>query len=301
MLRRASAVVALVLAGLNFVHAAAVTKRQDITTLSSTQVAAFKPFTYYASAAYCNPSATLTWSCGANCDANPGFVPVAAGGNGDDVQFWYVGFDPKENTVIVAHEGTNTSSILSILTDADFFLTPLSKTLFPGLGSNIQTHMGFGESHARIAAPVLAAVQKALSLYSTTSVTVVGHSLGAAIALIDSIYLRLKLPNATVKMIGYGLPRVGNQAFADYVDAHQTVTHVNNKKDPIPIVPGRLLGFHHPSGEVHIQETGEWDACPGQDNTSKLCIVGDVPNIFEADNDNHNGLYDGVHMGCSSS
>ena len=36
----------------------------------------------------------------------------------------------------------------------------------------------------------------------------------------------------------------------------------------------------------------------GQDNTSTLCIVGDVPNIFESDEADHDGPYDGVEMGC---
>lgn len=34
------------------------------------------------------------------------------------------------------------------------------------------------------------------------------------------------------------------------------------------------------------------------DNESDLCIVGDVPNIFESDESNHDGPYDGVEMGC---
>ena len=36
----------------------------------------------------------------------------------------------------------------------------------------------------------------------------------------------------------------------------------------------------------------------GQDNTSNQCIVGDVPNIFEGDEGDHDGPYDGVEMGC---
>lgn len=83
-----------------------------------------------------------------------------------------------------------------------------------------------------------------------------------------------------------------------------------------------FLGFHHPSGEVHIEDSGEWAACPGthwvwcyckfntdvcrgvsveyvgQDNESKQCVVGDVPNIFESDESDHDGPYDGVEMGC---
>ena len=128
-----------------------------------------------------------------------------------------------------------------------------------------------------------------------------GHSLGAALALLDAVYLPLHLPSGTrMRMVGYGMPRVGNAAFADYVDASSalTLTHVNNRKDPVPIVPGRFLGFVHPAGEVHIQDSGSWDACPGQDNESTLCIVGDVPNVLESDISDHLGPYDdGISMG----
>jgi predicted lipase len=144
-------------------------------------------------------------------------------------------------------------------------------------------------------------VQALLNRHNAASVVLTGHSLGAALALLDSVYLPLHLPSSTrVRTIGYGMPRVGNQAFADYVDALQSggLTRVNNKRDPIPILPGRFLGFVHPSGEVHIQdESGEWVTCPGQDDTSPLCIVGDVPDILLANVSDHPGPYDGVVMG----
>ncbi|EDR15375.1 uncharacterized protein LACBIDRAFT_321157 [Laccaria bicolor S238N-H82] len=58
-------------------------KRQAITPLTATQISAFKPFTIFASTAYCNPSNTLAWNCGANCKANADFLPVASGGRTD--------------------------------------------------------------------------------------------------------------------------------------------------------------------------------------------------------------------------
>ncbi|THH17778.1 hypothetical protein EW146_g3101 [Bondarzewia mesenterica] len=280
------------------VHGAAV-KRQSITTLSQTQISDFKPFTFFASTAYCNPSTTLTWTCGANCNANAGFQTTASGGDGDSVQFWYVGWDAAQSTVIVAHQGTDTSDILPIVTDLDFFLTTLDSTLFPGISTSIEVHSGFGDAQAKAATQVLAAVQQTISAHGATTVTVVGHSLGAAISLIDSVYFKLHLPSSvTINAVLYGLPRVGNQAFADYVDANLHVTHINNKEDPVPILPGRFLGFHHPAGEVHIMDSNAWVSCPGQDNTSTECIVGDVPNIFDGDESNHSGPYDGVEMGC---
>ncbi|THH12072.1 hypothetical protein EW145_g246 [Phellinidium pouzarii] len=220
------------------------TKRQSITTLSTAQITAFKPFTFFAGAANCDPSTTINWSCGTNCDANTGFLPTASGGDGTDTQF------------------------------------------------------------CKSAPDILSAVEKTLAAHPDASVTTIGHSLGAALALLDAVYLPLHLPTGTsFKTVTYGMPRVGNLAFADYVDAQITslaggtgLTHVNNKKDPVPLLPGRSLGFYHPSGEVHIQNSNAWDACPGQDNSSDLCIVGDVPNIFESDTSDHLGPYDGVEI-----
>ncbi|KAH8104123.1 alpha/beta-hydrolase [Cristinia sonorae] len=275
-------------------------KRQSITALSASQIAAFRPFTFFASAAYCQPSTTITWSCGANCNANSGFVPVASGGDGSDTQFWFVGFDPTHSTVIVAHQGTDPSEFEADLLDADFFLGNLDPSLFPGISSSIQVHSGFRDSHARSAPPILSAVKTAMAAHGTTHVTIVGHSLGAALALLDSVFLPLHLPaSTTFKTVGYGMPRVGNQAFATYVDTHVTnMNHINNKEDPVPILPGRFLGFAHPGGEIHIMDNNQWVTCPGDDNTSDLCEVGDVGNIFESSLSDHDGPYDTVEMGC---
>ena len=141
---------------------------------------------------------------------------------------------------------------------------------------------------------------------------------GGAISLLDSVYLPLHLPAGTsFKTIAYGLPRVslalppastqldllthiqvGNQAFANYVDGNLHLTHINNKEDPIPICPGMSLGFVHPAGEAHIEDSGEWAACPGQDNPSTQCIVGGVPYIWDGNESDHDGPYNGVKMGC---
>jgi len=264
------------------------------------EIESYTPYTYYASAGYCTASQTLAWHCGVNCKANPDFKPVASGGNGDSIQYWYVGYDPDLDTVIVSHQGTNPEEILPVVTDGDFFLKKLDSTLFPGISSHIEVHSGFADEQADTATVVLAAVKQTMSTYDTTKVTVVGHSLGAAIALLDSVYLPLWLPaGTTFKTVGYGLPRVGNRAFANYVDANLHLTHINNRKDPVPIVPGRLLDFVHPSGEVHIEDSGEWAACPGQDNPSTQCIVGDVPEILDGSVSDHLGPYNGITMGCS--
>ncbi|PIL24821.1 hypothetical protein GSI_12707 [Ganoderma sinense ZZ0214-1] len=275
-------------------------KRASITQVSQSQADTFTPTAHYASASYCTPDSTLAWNC-ANCGKNPSFQPIASGGDGVMVQYWFVGYDPSLESVVVAVQGTNPSAIIPLLTDGDIALINLDSDLFPGLDSSIQAHKGFADAHSRSADDILAAVQQAFDKYSTSKVLLTGHSLGAAITLLHSVYIPVQIPDAKVTYVGYGLPRVGNQAFADYVDAHDSitsVTHINNMEDPIPILPGRLLGFDHPAGEIHIQDSGEWLACPGQDNTSSQCTVGDVKNLLDGNLSNHSGPYNGVTMKC---
>ncbi|CCM02650.1 uncharacterized protein FIBRA_04754 [Fibroporia radiculosa] len=273
--------------------------RASISALGQPAISAFTPYTHYASTGYCKASETLTWTCGVNCQANPDFEPIASGGNGDTIQFWFVGYDPSLSSVIVSHQGTDPEEIWSLVTDAKIVQVKLNSTLFPELSSDIEVHDGFADEHAKTATDVLSAVQSAMSKYGAKDVTLVGHSLGAAIALLDAVYLPLHIPGASFKFVGYGLPRVGNQAFANYVDAQSTsVTHINNEEDPIPIVPGMDLGYVHPSGELHIQDSGEWTQCPGQDNPSKQCIVGDVANLLDGNLSDHDGPYNGITMGC---
>ena len=165
-------------------------------------------------------------------------------------------------------------------------------------------HQGFANEHAKTAQTILTAVNTLLSKNSGSSVVVTGHSLGAALALLELVFLPLHVPSGTrVRAITFGMPRVGNEAFANYVDATHSgqLTHINNKEDVVPIVPGRFLGYVHPSGEVHIQDSGSWVACSGQDNPSNLCIVGDVPTVFQGNLSNHDGPYDdGIVMGTSA-
>lgn len=278
-----------------------ISPRQDgFSTLSTPEIQSFRPFGFFAAAGYCQPAKILSWSCGTNCDANQNFEPIAAGGDGDEVQFWFVGIDSVLETVIVSHQGTDRKKIMPILTDLNFDLEELDSTLFPGISKDIKVHDGFASQQAKTANDVLAAVKTALNKSGFKKVTCVGHSLGAALAVLDSVFLPPKLPGITFSTIGYGLPRVGNQAFADFVDANLNLVHINNQKDPVPTVPGRFLGFVHPQGERHIQEDASWVACPGQDNEDERCIVGDVGNILEANVDNHNGPYDIVTMGSKS-
>lgn len=110
------------------------------------------------------------------------------------------------------------------------------------------------------------------------------------------------MPDINIKVVTYGMPRVGNAAYAAWVDANiPDLTRITHHIDPIPIVPGRSLGFAHPHGEIHIQsDESTWAACTGQDNTSPGCEIHDTPNVIFANLLDHLGPYDGVMMGLCS-
>ncbi len=104
-----------------------------------------------------------------------------------------------------------------------------------------------------------------------------GHSLGAAVATLDATMLRMALPSdVDVNSVVFGLPRVGNQQFADMIDSMISgFTHVTNQDDPVPTVPPRFLSFQHPQGEIHITKVDSsgaatLEACPGQENSVGL-------------------------------
>jgi hypothetical protein len=78
--------------------------------------------------------------------------------------------------------------------------------------------------------------------------------------------MKLNLPAGTrIQGVTFGTPRVGNAAWATFFDSEITeFKRVNNKHDPVPVLPWRELGFMHPSGEIHIESNGDVVACLGE-------------------------------------
>ncbi|KAN0109080.1 Alpha/Beta hydrolase fold, partial [Russula decolorans] len=180
------------------------------------------------------------------------------------------------------------------LTDLKVLKARLDPSIFPNIPNGIEVHSGFADEHAKTTGYVLQAVDSLLQMYPRTMVTVIGHSLGAALALLDGVRLRLLLaPTTDIRVVTYGMPRVGNQDFVSFVDTILSgrVEHINNKHDPIPIMPAIAFGYHNVLGEIHVQETGEWIECPGKDNPDPRCIVGAVPSLIQAQFSDHSGPY----------
>ncbi|KAI0642876.1 alpha/beta-hydrolase [Trametes meyenii] len=250
----------------------------------------------FARAVYCSSGVVEDWSCGPACDALPNVKVLTAGGDDGLVPNFFVAHDVDEDTIVVAHQGTNPKNLLSDLNDIKFRQVDANTTVLPDAGDDVKMHDGFLDAQERTAAQVLSTVQSALKSTGSKKVLVTGHSLGAAIASIDAMMLRMTLDKSvSLTATVFGLPRVGNQAWADLVDSTlgSSFTYVTNQDDPVPRVPPQFLEFQHPSNEIHITSVDASGKiatalrCPGQENTN--CAGGN--DILDASVANHRGPY----------
>ncbi len=95
----------------------------------------------------------------------------------------------------------------SVLTDIDVLKDTLDPALFPGVGGDVLVHNGFSDQHALTASTILAEVNSLMAAHGTSNLVLAGHSLGGALAELDSLFFALNIPSATIKARTYGTPR----------------------------------------------------------------------------------------------
>ncbi|KAL1408399.1 hypothetical protein Q8F55_005211 [Vanrija albida] len=290
--------VALATAAASLVAAAPV-ERAGAWDLSADVVATWHPMAHYAAAVYCGPDSVRSWSCGVHCDHTTKLNILATGGDNGYNPYYYVGTNGSH--VIVSIAGTNPLSPDSIGIDIDFDLVNVDTKYFPG-SSGVQVHHGFYGAFTRMAGAIGPAVQNAVK-GGTKQVLVTGHSLGGAQGHLVATYLQKLLgSSATVSARVFASPRVGNPAWANYVDATlgNRAQHMVNNNDVVPQLPPGDWGFQQSSNEIWITRPGgtQYRACPGQENYScqdGLGIVGAVVNFaLYLDAAVHLGPYVGV-------
>ncbi|PWN32841.1 alpha/beta-hydrolase [Meira miltonrushii] len=239
-------------------------------------------------------------------------------GDGTSSQMVFIAHSPTAG-IVVAHQGTNTSAAASVEHDIRInqvsmhtSLTKVEKKVTGGQQEKdsqpISVAAGFQNAWLQTSDEVLKQVESARQKYPNATITITGHSLGAAIALFDALAIQNQFKNATLDTVVFGMPRVGNQQFANMVDEIlPNQKHIINKRDPVPHLPFQALGFRQASGEIWIQPSNltKRDAqnalstntvsCPGQENPD----CSDTIHFGQFDLDDHDGPYFGVEMQCS--
>ncbi|KAJ7872431.1 alpha/beta-hydrolase [Mycena leptocephala] len=241
----------------------------------------------FARVTYCSSASITTWTCGAPCDALKNITFLQSGGGASYPVSSFLTTLDSPHLVFISDEGLVPLRTLSILNDAQFGLVALNFLRF------LQTsnmHDGFQQTFERTADSLLAGVMDGLKSTGLKKIVVTGHSLGAGLATMTAVMIKDAVdPSVDVSMTGFGLPRGGNQGWADFLDSQLGLSFVSNQNDPVPTVPPKFLGFQHSSGEIHIVDDSQTNlvACPGQDNANGA--MGN--NVLAVSVQNHLGPY----------
>ena len=223
---------------------------------------------FYSAAAYCNQSSVVHWECGAACNNITGIQgEVITFVNRTTDTFGYVGFNGIENEIIVAFKGTRWTDFQNWITNLDYFQAPYE------YAEEAQVHLGFKIAFESVADLMVRAVHPFIDEHPTARVLITGHSLGAALATLGALELKRQFgishPDNHMHLYTFGSPRMGNQAFADYLNTlygegtYQRVTHYN---DLVPHLPPIPVNFIHGGTEVWYYENSNIDlkyvVCP---------------------------------------
>jgi hypothetical protein len=162
---------------------------------------------------------------------------------------------------------------------------------------NCTVHTGFMTSWRNTRCTVVPHVEAALKDNPGYELTLVGHSLGGAVAALAALEFQARgwEPHVTT----FGEPRVGNKAFNRFLDErfnldadsaedalYRRVTHVD---DPVPLLPLEEWGYRMHAGEIFIGKSSlppapaDLKMCHGDQDIN--CIAGGVST--EVSEDDH--------------
>lgn len=214
-----------------------------------------------------------SWQCGPACDAVPGMKSVRVVRTPqDDDAFAFVG--KLDDQCVLGFRGTTNFAgwVLDIESAENVDLNKWGVDCnFDG--KPCKAGRGWVKNYYNIADHVLGNLSD-IGCHAGSSITVTGHSLGAAIAGVAMFDLHNK--GFTIdQSYTFGQPRVGNGAFVSAFEAAfgtQRVMRVTHYYDPVPHLPPKNLGFTHMPQEVYYErETSDgYHVCDGS-GEDKAC------------------------------
>jgi len=221
---------------------------------------------FHSAAAYCDPLALQSSSCGVSCGSNIGVPTVrhVAHITSKDLTYGYVTYNSVSGTIVVAFRGTNglptspgfrsMKSFHNWQTNLDFHQVSYCDD---DVGAKV--HDGFMSSYSTLAAQVRSSVSALLKSFPKARVLVTGHSLGGALATLCAADLKMGLGDQLadpdqVLLYTFGSPRVGNAEFAAYFNSrlfpNGYAYRVVQTDDAVAHVPSLLHKFVHIGQEI---------------------------------------------------
>jgi hypothetical protein len=218
-------------------------KNAKLPTITKGNLKTAKELFYYTDAAYCSEDNIENWTC-KNCLERPDLKLTQLGTVSAESGVWYgfLGINNKGN-IIISIRGTANPSNFLIAPDV------LKKKYVTKENDEMWIHSGLlGAAHSLY--PGIK--DKLLELkndYPDVEVFFTGHSFGGALASIIAVLLEdeslIEWPKTHVYT--FGQTRVGDQAYADYIDSRTGATFLRivNNLDFFSNYPIRTLGYVH--------------------------------------------------------
>eukprot|EP00158_Paraphelidium_tribonemae_P006629 Partr_v1_DN27910_c1_g1_i3_m11121 putative Lipase (class 3) len=216
----------------------------------------------FAAAAYCRKEKVESWTCGYRCYGNENATDRVV-----VLDYFNMGAARVTGFVIVNHDMRavllsfrGSVAIQNFIYDIMFSHLTFN---YPGAPKGATVHNGFWKAYEQVKDHLRGIVVKAMQDYPDYDFKITGHSLGGALAVFATLDLRDHLKatigfNKLVEAYTFGEPRLGNQAFVDFVQGYLDRKEISLKRiisfdDLIPQLPPRWLGYvHHGSEEIWI-------------------------------------------------
>jgi hypothetical protein len=161
----------------------------------------------------------------------------------DPTAFGYVVLESLTGAILICIRGTQTPQEWL----ANFTAVPNTFSEAPEFGA---VHLGF----ERMSRSVRMSIQQVLSgVPSDSRITVLGHSLGGAMATLTAVDLKRNFGRSRVDVCTVGGPRVGKSVFRRKFNAEiPECVRVTNQFDVVPHVPSVITGWNHVGEEIEV-------------------------------------------------
>jgi len=204
----------------------------------------------------------------------------------------YIARDDNAKRVIISVRGTE--GFGNTIIDMILFLS--SDKLIPGC-PECRIHSGFYMAWRSVEKAIAIPVAEQFAQYPDYQLLITGHSMGGALAtLLGLSYQNL---GKSPFVITFGQPRVGNPAFANFVDTvfspldltdsqklvnSSSLMRVTHGNDPVAHIPFQDWGYRHHGGEYWIHKKRENMTITTHD--IKYCHHGEDPACLQGQNFN---------------
>jgi len=168
-------------------------------------------------------------------------------GIADPSAFGFVVREQRSGSVLISIRGTQTPAEWL----ADFTPVPVPFFESPSLGF---VHVGFAVFYHKVRASIQAALD---NIALDTRITVLGHSLGGAMAILCAADIKRNMGKGNVDVCTFGSPRTGKIDFRIHFDNEiAKCLRVVNALDIVPHVPTVITGWNHVGVEVGVHGRG---------------------------------------------